>query len=88
MARGPRARHAKAMGYHPRAYDQSLPHRFAKYFDVYYHRDTYANWMFNCKKDEVIEKEKMKAEYTEILLKEEVLKNKKAYILTKIKGER
>ena len=58
MARGPRARHAKAMGYHPRAYDQSLPHRFAKYFDVYYHRDTYANWMFNCKKDEVIEKEK------------------------------
>ena len=87
-ARGPRAIHAKAIGYHPRSFDQSLPHKFAKYFDVYYHRDTYANWMFNCKKDEVIEKEKMKAEYTEILLKEEVLKNKKAYILTKIKGER
>ena len=88
MARGPRAIHAKAMGYHPRAYDQSLPHKFAKYFDVYYHKDTHANWIFNCNKEERIEKERMKAEYTEILLKEEVLKNKKAHILSKIKGER
>ena len=34
-ARGPRTKHARADGKHPRAYDQSLPLRHADSVDVY-----------------------------------------------------
>ncbi len=37
-ARGPRAIHAIKDGKHPRAYDQSLPFKYAEKFDVYIHR--------------------------------------------------
>ena len=85
MARGPRAIHAKAMGYHPRAYDQSLPHKFAKYFDVYYHRDTYANWMFNYRKEDRMEKAKLEAELEEVLACESNNNAEKAKIIAKMK---
>jgi len=35
QARGPRAKFAKALGKHPRAFDQSLPLKFAERMDVY-----------------------------------------------------
>lgn len=35
QARGPRAAFAKALGRHPRAFDQSLPLKFAERMDVY-----------------------------------------------------
>lgn len=35
QARGPRTKHARADGKHPRAYDQSLPLRHADSVDVY-----------------------------------------------------
>ena len=35
QARGPRAKFAKALGKHPRAFDQSLPLKFAEKMDVY-----------------------------------------------------
>ena len=35
QARGPRAAFAKALGRHPRAFDQSLPLKFAEKMDVY-----------------------------------------------------
>ncbi len=84
-ARGPRAIHAKAMGYHPRAYDQSLPHRFAKYFDVYYHEDTHANWMFNYRKEDRMEKAKLEAELEEVLACESNNNAEKAKIIAKMK---
>ena len=34
-ARGPRTKHARADGKHPRAYDQSLPLRHAERVDLY-----------------------------------------------------
>jgi len=34
-ARGPRTKHARADGKHPRAYDQSLPLRHAERIDLY-----------------------------------------------------
>jgi len=85
MARGPRAIHAKAMGYHPRAYDQSLPHKFAKYFDVYYHKDTHANWMFNYRKEDRMEKAKLEAELEEVLACESNNNAEKAKIIAKMK---
>lgn len=39
MARGPRSYWAKKNNFHPRFYDQSLPHHYATYFDVYVHTD-------------------------------------------------
>jgi hypothetical protein len=35
QARGPRTKFAKALGRHPRAFDQSLPLKFAEKMDVY-----------------------------------------------------
>ena len=35
QARGPRTKFAKALGKHPRAFDQSLPLKFAEKMDVY-----------------------------------------------------
>ena len=45
MARGPRTKPAMKDFGVPRAYDQSLPHRYATHFDVYIRRDTYAMWL-------------------------------------------
>lgn len=80
-ARGPRAKHAKAMGYHPRAFDQALPHEFAKYFDVYYVDDTYNTWMFNHRQNDKLEYQKLERQLEEILETEDA----KAKIIAKMK---
>ena len=80
-ARGPRAIHAKAIGYHPRSFDQALPHEFARYFDVYYHKDTYNNWVFNCKKEEKIALKQLESELDEMLTQEKA----KDLLIAKIK---
>lgn len=49
MARGPRAVHARRDYNYPgaaRAYDSSLPHQYAEYFDVYVHEDSDAMYYF------------------------------------------
>ena len=46
MARGPRAKHSEHdFGRTRRAYDQSLPHKYATHFDVYVRRDTHAEYV-------------------------------------------
>lgn len=46
MARGPRADHAaRDFRGARRAYDQSLPHKYATHFDVYVRRDTHAEYV-------------------------------------------
>ena len=47
MARGPRAMYAKLDGRYARAYDSFIPHKYAKYFDVYAGTDSNAIWRFN-----------------------------------------
>ena len=46
MARGPRSAPALRDYGYARAYDQNLPHKHAKAFDVYYAEDTYAMYRF------------------------------------------
>ena len=46
MSRGPRTVPAVNDGYHPRTYDQSLPHQHATHFDVYLHTDSSGQYNF------------------------------------------
>ena len=47
MARGPRALYSKLDYGHGYAYDCSLPHKYAAYFDVYVGSDSHNNYEFN-----------------------------------------
>ena len=85
MARGPRAKHAKALGYYPRAFDQNLPHKFAQYFDIYYIDDTHNTWMFNNRQEDKIAAQQLENELAEILASEVDNVAAKAKIITKIK---
>ena len=46
MARGPRAMYARLEGLYPRTYDSFIPHKYAKYFDVYRGSDSHAMYHF------------------------------------------
>ena len=46
MARGARAKHARANGLNPRAWDSFIPHEYAEYFDVYRGSDSNAMYWF------------------------------------------
>ena len=47
QARGPRTYHALYDCLHPRSYDQSLPHKYAVYYDVYVLNDWTAQQILN-----------------------------------------